>query len=158
MNKESKTSASSEPEHVERIGLIQVVSPRKVSDTVSYKGSGGKKDTDETKSYTSYNDKQTGSYGRAMTTKMASSGEFQWKNGTRGTRNEYKQTETVRYGDKSGYTEVYNEQRFRNVSYNNNHRSKNVVTYDYGDSDDDIEYGGGYCGGYGYDDDDDSDY
>ncbi|GKC36196.1 hypothetical protein Tco_1048580 [Tanacetum coccineum] len=56
-------------------------------------------------------------------------GEFQWKNGTRGTQNEYKQTETV-----------------------------SVVTYDhYGDSDDDIEYGGGYIGEYGYDDDD-SDY
>ncbi|PWA93870.1 hypothetical protein CTI12_AA066190 [Artemisia annua] len=159
MNKGSKASASSEPEHVERIGFVmEVGSPKQVSHRVSYKGSGGEKDTYETKSYRSYNDKQTGSYGRATKTKTASAGEFQWKNGTSGTRSEYKQTETRRYGDKNGYTEVYNEQRFRNVSYDNNYRSKNVVTYDYGDSDDDSDYGGGYCDGYGYDDDDDSDY
>ena len=155
MNKGSKASAS-KPEYVARSGLIIAVgSPKQVSDTVSYKRSGGEKDTYETKSYISYNDKQTASYGRATTTKKASTGEFQWKNGTSGTRTEYKQTETRRYGDKNGYTEVYNEQRIRNVSYDNNYRSKNVVTYDYGDSDDDIEYGGGYIGIY---DDDDSDY
>ncbi|GKE07384.1 hypothetical protein Tco_1399402, partial [Tanacetum coccineum] len=75
--------------------------------------------------------------------KKASSGDFHWKNGTSGTRNEYKRTETVRYGDKSGCTEVYNERRVRDVSYENNYGGKNVVSYDSGNSGAKSGYGGG---------------
>ncbi|GJW98667.1 hypothetical protein Tco_0180475 [Tanacetum coccineum] len=144
--KESKSSGSSEPKHYATCG-IAIVEPKNT--TVSYGGSGAEKGTYETKSYASFNDKQTGSYGRATVTEKASSGDFHWKNGTSGTRNEYKQTETVRYGDKSGYTEVYNEQRIRDVSYENNYGGKNVVSYDSGNSGAMSGYGGGSGGGYG---------
>ena len=95
----------------------------------------------ENKTRVTFGDKQ-GSYGRATATEKASAGEFQWKNGKSGTRSEYKESATVRIGDKSGYTEVYNEQRVRNVNFNNN-GSKNVIAY--GDA--------GNSGGYGYDSD-----
>ncbi|PWA93868.1 hypothetical protein CTI12_AA066170 [Artemisia annua] len=165
--KGSKSSASTEPAYV---GYAEVVSCEPVNNTVSYRGSGAQKGTYETKSYQSYNDKQTGSYGRVTATEKASSGDFHWKNGTSGTRSEYKQTETVRYGDKSGYTEVYNEQRVRDVRYENNYGGKNVVSYGSGNSGAKSGYGGGYGsgsgasygGGYGgydqYDDEYDSDY
>ncbi|GJV63431.1 hypothetical protein Tco_1474259 [Tanacetum coccineum] len=123
---------------------ITIVEPKNT--TVSYRGSGAEKGTYETKSYASFNDKQTGSYGRATVTEKASSGDFHGKNGTNGTRNEYKRTETVRYGDKSGCTEVYNERRVRDVSYKNNYGGKNVVSYDSGTK---SCYGGGSGGGYG---------
>nr|GEW66008.1 keratin, type I cytoskeletal 9-like [Tanacetum cinerariifolium] len=144
--KESKSSGSSEPKHYATCG-IAIVEPK--NNTVSYRGSGAEKGTYETKSYARFNDKQTGSYGRATVTEKASSGDFHWKNGTSGTRNEYKQTETVRYGDKSGYTEVYNERRVRDVSYENNYGGKNVVSYDSGNSGAKNGYGGGSGGGYG---------
>ncbi|GJX34709.1 hypothetical protein Tco_0246266 [Tanacetum coccineum] len=82
---------SSEPKHYATCG-IAIVEPKNT--TVSYRGSGAEKGTYETKSYASFNDKQTGSYGRATVTEKASSGDFHWKNGTSGTRNEYKRTET----------------------------------------------------------------
>lgn len=135
--------------------VVQSAAPKAVATSgyigVLYNGgnaSGGGEDSYQTKSRASYSDKQSGSYGRATTTEKASAGDFQWKNGTSGTRNEYKQTSTVRVGDKSGYTEVYNEQRVRNVSYNKSSGSNNLITYDNG--------GSGYNGygyGYGYDSD-----
>ncbi|GJV04012.1 hypothetical protein Tco_1337581 [Tanacetum coccineum] len=137
---------SSEPKHYATCG-IAIVEPKNT--TVSYRGSGAEKGTYETKSYASFNDKQIGSYGRATVTEKASSGNFHWKNGTSGTKNEYKQTETVRYGDKSGCTEVYNERRVRDVSYENNYGGKNVVSYDSGNSGAKSGYGGGSGGGYG---------
>ncbi|CAI9298171.1 unnamed protein product [Lactuca saligna] len=102
----------------------------------------------ENKTRVSFSDKQTGSYGRATATEKASTGDFQWQNGKSGTRSEYKESSTVRVGDKSGYTEVYNEQRVRNVrvrnvSFNNN-GSKSVITYDNGDGGYGYRYGGGY--------------
>ncbi|GKD63127.1 hypothetical protein Tco_1305235 [Tanacetum coccineum] len=112
--KESKGSGSSEPKHYATCG-IAIVEPKNT--TIYNRRSGAEKGTYETKSYASFNDKQIGSYGRATVTEKASSGNFHWKNGTSGTKNEYKQTETVRYGDKSGYAEVYNERRVRDVSY-----------------------------------------
>ncbi|CAH1432638.1 unnamed protein product [Lactuca virosa] len=104
----------------------------------------------ENKSQVSFSDKQTGSYGRATATEKASTGNFQWQNGKSGTRSEYKESSTVRIGDRSGYTEVYSEQRVRNVNFNNNNGSKNVISYDNGD--------GGNYGGYGYGHDYDYDY
>ncbi|CAI9298170.1 unnamed protein product [Lactuca saligna] len=98
----------------------------------------------ENKSQVSYRDKHTGSYGRATTIQKVSAGKFQWQNGRSGTMNEYKETSTVRIGDQSGYTEVYNEQRVLNVSFNNNNDIiiKNVIAYD--------NRHGGKKGGYGY--------
>ncbi|KAL4571287.1 hypothetical protein LXL04_018045 [Taraxacum kok-saghyz] len=126
----------------------------------------------ENKTRVTFGDKQ-GCYGRATATEKASAGEFQWKNGKSGTRSEYKESSTVRIGDKSGYTEVYNEKRFRNVVFNNSSGSKNVIDYDNGDrgkhcdcgSDSDDSGDGGKHGGYdygyelryGYDSDFDSD-
>ncbi|CAH1439122.1 unnamed protein product [Lactuca virosa] len=82
----------------------------------------------ENKTRVAFSDKQTGSYGRATATEKV-------------------------IGDKSGYTEVYNEQRVRNVSFNNNNDNKNndnknVIAYDHG-------YGDEH-GGYGYDSDSDN--
>ncbi|KAL7586104.1 hypothetical protein Lser_V15G38107 [Lactuca serriola] len=91
----------------------------------------------ENKSQVSYRDKHTGFYGRATATQKVSAGNFQWQNGKSGTMSEYKETSTVRIGDRSGYTEVYNEQRVRNVSFNNNNGIivKNVIAYDNGHGD-----------------------
>ncbi|KAI3772035.1 hypothetical protein L6452_03209 [Arctium lappa] len=131
MAKGSKNSGNSTPKAVASIGYI---SAAPVKTTVTIKGgSGGELGSYETKSRVSYGDKQSGSYGRETTKEKASAVEFQWKNGTSGTRSEYQKSSTVRVGDKSGYTEVYNEQRVRNVSYNNNSGSKNLVTYNNGD-------------------------
>lgn len=76
--------------------------------------------------------------------------EFQCKNGQSGTKREYKKSSTVRVGDKSGYTEIYTEQKVRNVSYNN---SKNKITYHNDDG-----YGYCYCSDSDFDSDSDSDY
>ncbi|KAL7586098.1 hypothetical protein Lser_V15G38108 [Lactuca serriola] len=133
-----KTSGYSAPKQIATVGYISTVP---VKTTVTFKGGkGGGEGSYVNKSRVSFADKQTGCYGRATTKEKASAGEFQWKNGTSGTKNEYKKSSTVRIGDKSGYTEVYNEQRVRNVSYNNNNNSKKLIAYDNGD-------------GYGYDSD-----
>ncbi|CAH1419508.1 unnamed protein product [Lactuca virosa] len=136
-----KTSGYSAPKQIACVGYI---STAPVKTTVTFKGGkGGGEGSYVNKSRVSFADKQTGCYGRATTKEKASAGEFQWKNGTSGTKSEYKKSSTVRIGDKSGYTEVYNEQRVRNVSYNNNNNnSKKLITYDNGD--------GGEYGGYGY--------
>ncbi|XP_071699887.1 uncharacterized protein [Rutidosis leptorrhynchoides] len=115
--------------------------------------SGGSRGNYENKSQTSYSDKQSGSYARATATEKATSGDFHWKNGTSGTRSEYKQTETVRVGDKSGYTEIRNEQTVRDVTYSNNYSGKNI-----GGNDGNKDHGGAcesdggayknYVGGY----------
>lgn len=142
MEKGSEKSGSSESKSMENVAYLGTFLTLPMETTV---GEGGF----ENKTRVAFSDKQTGSYGRATATEKVSAGDFQWKNGKSGTRNEYKETSTVRIGDKSGYTEVYNEQRVRNVSFNNNNDSKNVIAYDHG-------YGGNY-GGYGYDSDSDSD-
>ncbi|KAI3772033.1 hypothetical protein L6452_03207 [Arctium lappa] len=137
MTKGSKNSGNSASKAVATIGYISAVP---VKTTVTFKGGkggGGGVGSYETKSRVSYGDKQSGCYGRTTTKEKASAGEFQWKNGTSGTKSEYQKCSTVRVGDKSGYTEVYNEQRVRNVSYNNSSGSKNLITYD----NDDIYYG-----------------
>ncbi|KAJ9548463.1 hypothetical protein OSB04_021006 [Centaurea solstitialis] len=97
---------------------LAIVPPVKTSVTV--KGGGGHGEGSyETKSRVSYGDKKSGSYRQSTTMKKKSSGEFQWKDGTSGTKYEYQKSSTVRIGNKSGYTEVYNERRVRKVSYNN---------------------------------------
>ncbi|KAK9059521.1 hypothetical protein SSX86_020225 [Deinandra increscens subsp. villosa] len=141
MTKGSKGSGKSASKTVATIGYISCVP---VKTTVSFKGAKGE-GSYQTKSRISYGDKQSGSYGRATATEKASAGKFQWKNGTSGTKSEYKQSSTIRVGDKSGYTEVYSEQRVRNVSYNKSNSSKNYITYNNED--------GGSYGGYGYDSD-----
>ncbi|KAJ9548462.1 hypothetical protein OSB04_021005 [Centaurea solstitialis] len=145
MTKGSKSSGKA----VASVGYVSAVSAVPVKTTVTFKGGkggGGGIGSYETKSRVSYGDKQSGCYGRTTTKEKASAGEFQWKNGTSGTKSEYTKSSTVRVGDKSGYTEVYSEQRVRNVSYNKSSGSNNLLTYDNGD------YGyGGY--GYGYDSD-----
>lgn len=130
---------------------IRSVSNVPVKTTVTFKGGkgggGGKgKGSYQTKSRISYGDKQTGCYGRSKKKEKMSAREFQCKNGQSGTKREYKKSSTVRVGDKSGYTEIYTEQKVRNVSYNN---SKNKITYHNDD-------GYGYC--YCSDSDFDSDY
>ncbi|XP_042753382.1 uncharacterized protein LOC111894815 [Lactuca sativa] len=134
MSKGSANSGSSAPQAMAGFAYVGPISTMKT--TV---GEGSY----ENKARVSFSDKQTGSYVRATATEKASAGDFQWQNGKSGTRSEYKESSTVRVGDKSGYTEVYNEQRVRNVSFNNNNgSSKSVITYDNGD--------GGKYGGYGY--------
>ncbi|KAJ9548461.1 hypothetical protein OSB04_021004 [Centaurea solstitialis] len=140
MSKGSKNSGNSTTERIMSLSHFAYVSPAPVK-TVTVKGGGrgeGSYET-ETKSQVSYGDKRSGSYGRATTNEKASAGEFQWKNGTSGTKIEYKKSSTVRVGNKSGYTEVYNEQRIRNVSYNNS--SSKLVTYSNNDGNDDDYYG-----------------
>ncbi|KAI3786939.1 hypothetical protein L1987_41031 [Smallanthus sonchifolius] len=147
MTKGSKGSGKSASKTVATIGYISAVP---VKTTVSFKGAkggGGGEGSYQTKSRISYGNKRSGLYGRATTKEKASAGEFQWKNGTTGTKSEYKQSSTVRVGDKSGYTEVYREQRVSNVTYDkstNISSGKNYLTY----NDD-----GGSYGGYGYDSD-----
>ncbi|KAM0026133.1 hypothetical protein Hdeb2414_s0020g00554611 [Helianthus debilis subsp. tardiflorus] len=119
MKKGSNGSGNSAPKAVATTGYA-VISPVPVTTTTV---SSGGKGSYQTKSQYSYGDKQTGSYGRATTTEKASAGDFQWKNGTTGTRSEYTQSSTVRVGDKSGYTEVRSEQSVRNVRYNNSSSS-----------------------------------
>ncbi|MFS7944481.1 hypothetical protein Hanom_Chr06g00512651 [Helianthus anomalus] len=149
MTKESKGSGKSAAKTVATIGYISSVP---VKTTVSFKGSkgsGGGEGSYQTKSRVSYGDKQSGCYGRATTKEKASAGEFQWKNGTTGTKSEYKQSSTVRVGDKTGYTEVYSEQRVRNVSYDKTSGGGNkCITYDNGDG------GYKYLGGLYYKSDD----
>ncbi|KAI3782187.1 hypothetical protein L2E82_12222 [Cichorium intybus] len=135
MSKGSENSGSSAPRAMANFAYVGPISTVQAKTTVG----GG---SYENKSRVSFGDKQTGSYGRATATEKASAGEFEWKNGKSGTRNEYKETATLRIGDKSGYTEVYNEQRIRNVSFNNTSGSKNIITYNNGN--------GGQYGGYGY--------
>ncbi|KAK1434781.1 hypothetical protein QVD17_00533 [Tagetes erecta] len=111
----------------------------------------------------SYVDKQSGCYSNVTNKEKASAGDFQWKNGTTGTRNEYKESSTFRFGDKNGYTEVYNEQKVRNVTYDkSNCTSNNYIAYDnehgpydgYGNGNDGGEFDeGGSYGGYGYHED-----
>ncbi|KAJ0780507.1 hypothetical protein HanPI659440_Chr06g0238571 [Helianthus annuus] len=148
MTKGSKGSGNYASKAVATTGYASSVP---VKTTVSFKGSGGEKGSYQNKSQYSYGDKQTGSYGRATTTEKASAGDFHWKNGTTGTRSEYTQSSTFRFGDKRGYTEVRNEQSFRNVSYNKSN-SGSYITY--GDDDED----GGSDGGYDDDDDDGGSY
>ncbi|MFS7944479.1 hypothetical protein Hanom_Chr06g00512631 [Helianthus anomalus] len=121
MKKGSNGSGNYAPKAVATTGYA-VISPVPVTTTTTV-SSGGGKESYQTKSHYSYGDKQTGSYGRATTTEKASAGDFHWKNGTTGTRSEYTQSSTVRYGDKSGYTEVRSEQSVRNVRYNNSSSS-----------------------------------
>ncbi|KAK9059520.1 hypothetical protein SSX86_020224 [Deinandra increscens subsp. villosa] len=140
-----------------------------VKSTVSFKGSGAEEGSYQNTYRFSYGDKQTGSYGRATATEKASAGEFQWKNGTTGTKSEYTHSSTVRFGDKSGYTEVHNEQRVRNVVYDKSGcSSKSYVTYEkddggayggggYGNQDSDDDDGGAY-GGSGFNNEDDGSY
>ncbi|KAD5317662.1 hypothetical protein E3N88_17608 [Mikania micrantha] len=80
-----------------------------VNTTVSSKGtngSGGAEGSYQNTTRISYGDKQSGCYERETTKEKASVGDFHWKNGTTGTRSEYTQSSTVRFGDKRGYTEV----------------------------------------------------
>ncbi|KAM0026135.1 hypothetical protein Hdeb2414_s0020g00554631 [Helianthus debilis subsp. tardiflorus] len=156
MTKGSKGSGNYASKTVATTGYASSVP---VKTTVSFKGSGGEKGSYQNKSQYSYGDKQTGSYGRGTTTEKASVGDFHWKNGTTGTRSEYTQSSTFRFGDKRGYTEVRNEQSFRDVTYNKSNSGSHIT---YGDGDDDED--GGSDGGYddedggsdgGYDDDDD---
>ena len=131
MTKGSKSSKSSASKTVATVGYISTV-PGKT--TVTFKGGkGGGEGSYMNKSRVSFGGKQTGCYGRAITKEKASAGEFQWKNGTSGTKSEYKKSSTLRIGDQSGYTEVYSEQRVRNVSYNKSSGSKNFIAYDNGD-------------------------
>ncbi|KAI3782183.1 hypothetical protein L2E82_12217 [Cichorium intybus] len=140
MTKGSKNSGYSASKSVAKVGYISSVP---VKTTVTFKGGkGGGEGSYVNKSRITYADKQTGCYGRATMKEKASAGEFHWKNGTSGTKSEYKKSSTVRIGDKSGYMEVYNEQTVRNVSYNKSSDNKNFITYDNGD--------GGEYGGYGY--------
>ncbi|GJV11865.1 hypothetical protein Tco_1353406 [Tanacetum coccineum] len=139
MTKGSKASNNTSSKTVPKVGY-GYNSSVPVKTTVTFKGGkggGGGEGSYQNKSRISYNDKQTGSYARATNKEKASAGEFQYKNGTSGTKCEYKKSSTVRVGDKSGYTEVYNKQRVRNVSYNN---SMKMISYDNGDG-----------GGYGFD-------
>lgn len=92
--------------------------------------SGTEEGSYQTKSQISYHDKQSGSYGRATNMEKKSSGEFQWKNGTSGTKSECKRSQTLRFGNKNGYTEVYNEQRVRHVKYHNRCRHGYRYQYD----------------------------
>nr|XP_043618587.1 keratin, type I cytoskeletal 9-like [Erigeron canadensis] len=158
-SKRSQNSAPSEYTTA-RIGLMQVVPAN--STAVSHGGgrsSGGNRGSYENKSQVSYYDKQSGSYARETATEKSTAGDFHWKNGTSGNRSEYKQTETLRFGNKGGYTEVYNEQRIRDVTYDN-YGDKRVANYGGG------AYGGSGSGSYGggggsyggYDYDSDSDY
>ncbi|XP_024967862.1 uncharacterized protein LOC112507484 [Cynara cardunculus var. scolymus] len=112
------------------VGTIGIISADPVETTVTFNGGKGV-GSFETKSRVSYGDKQSGCYGRKTTKEKASAGEFQWKNGTSGTKSEYKKSSTVRVGNKSGYTEIYSEQRVRDVSYN---KSKYLIEYDNGDN------------------------
>lgn len=147
MTKGSKASSKSASKSVATIDYISAVP---VKTTVSFKGAkggGGGEGSYQTKSQISYGDKKSGCYGRVTNKEKASAGEFQWKNGTTGTKSEYKQSSSVRVGDKNGYTEVYNEQRVRNVSYNKSGGSgMKYLTYDNSD-------GGSFGGCYGYDSD-----
>ena len=128
MAKGSKNSGNSTPKEAATIGYMSVVPSVTMVKTVKGEGSY------ETKSRVSYGNKQSGSYGRETTKEKASAGAFQWKNGTSGTKCEYQKSSTLRVGDKSGYTEVYNEQRVRKVRYNNSSASggNKLVTYNYG--------------------------
>ncbi|KAL8208665.1 hypothetical protein R6Q57_008077 [Mikania cordata] len=135
MTKGSKASGQSASVSVAMAGYAVVVPS--TTTVVSGGGKGGY----ETKTTVSYGDKQSGSYGRATATEKASTGNFHWKNGTSGTRSEYKESSTVRVGDKSGYTEVHSEQRVRNVTYEKSGSSSSKTYYN--------EAGGSY-GGYGY--------
>ncbi|KAL8254781.1 hypothetical protein R6Q59_033002 [Mikania micrantha] len=136
MTKGSKASGKSASKAVATIGYISCV-PAKT--TVTFKGSGGGEGSYQTKSRISYGDKRSGCYGKATTKEKASAGKFHWKNGTTGTKSEYKQSSTVRVGDKSGYTEVYSEQTVRNVTYDKSGcNSKKYITYA---NDDGCSYG-----------------
>ncbi|KAK1434780.1 hypothetical protein QVD17_00532 [Tagetes erecta] len=141
MTKGSKSYGQSSSKSPAFIGYNAYVP---VKTTVSFKPSGGGEGSYQNTSRFSYGDKHSGCYGRVTNKEKASAGEFEWKNGTTGTRSEYKQSSTERYGDKNGYTEVYNEQRFRNVTYDrSNCSNKSYITYNNDNC-------GGPYGGYGH--------
>ncbi|PWA62981.1 hypothetical protein CTI12_AA184400 [Artemisia annua] len=104
MTKGSKASNNTSSKTVAKVGY-GYNSSVPVKTTVTFKGGkggGGGEGSYQNKSRISYNDKQTGSYARSTTKEKASAGEFQYKNGTSGTKSEFKKSSTVRVGDKSG--------------------------------------------------------
>ncbi|KAI3782184.1 hypothetical protein L2E82_12219 [Cichorium intybus] len=139
MRKGSKNSGYSTSKSVANVGSISSVP---VKTTVTIKGGkGGGEGSYANKSRITYANKQTGCYGRATMKEKASAGEFHSKNGTTGTKREYKKSSTIRIGDKSGYTEVYNEQTVRHVSYNKSSYNKNFITYGNGDGGEYVKFG-----------------
>ncbi|CAI9298168.1 unnamed protein product [Lactuca saligna] len=99
MEKVSEISGSSESKSMENVAYLGTILTLPMETTVD-------EGSFENKTRVAFSDKQTGSYGRATTTEKVSAGDFQWKNGKSGKRNEYKETSTIRIGDKNGYIEL----------------------------------------------------
>ncbi|KAM7508405.1 hypothetical protein LguiA_018858 [Lonicera macranthoides] len=89
-------------------------------------------------------DKESGNYERYTAKEKASSGERYVEKGSErvGVKDECTRSSKVKIGNKNGYTEIYKEERFRNVDFSkNNNNNKTVITYD---SDSDSGYDD-YC-------------
>ncbi|KMT16300.1 hypothetical protein BVRB_3g054480 [Beta vulgaris subsp. vulgaris] len=100
------------------IGLVEVVP----SNAVSTKQSGTSIGNYEKTTRNNICDKQSGSYLRQTAKESYSSGDYS-NRGKTGYKNEYKTSETVKVGDKGGYTEYFKQERVTRVNYDSSSHS-----------------------------------